>query len=315
MYPVLNRALDRLVIRMACRGMSKPGRHAPQADEASSLLDNLDFFCDFVQGPESFTLTENNVFKFRSPISTPWAENNLVRGRLFPCARDWQKFPTVILLHGWNDEWGYQFRFPYLAKLLAHVKINTVVLELPYHFQRRPRDPGAITNFISEDLFRMVEATRQSIADTRALVKWLVAQGCPKIGLWGSSLGAWLSGLVVCHETKVDFAILTTPVAKLEQVIMDLAFCAPVRRSYEKSPFSLSKLNLISHRPKTPPACILIQEAIDDLFAPREAIEDFWLAWNKPDIWRLRHGHISVLMSVPIMRKTVKWISKLQLRT
>jgi hypothetical protein len=116
--------------------------------------------------------------------------------------------------------------------------------------------------------------------------------------------------LVVSHEPQVDFAVLTTPVANLEDVITDLAFCAPIRWSYEKSKISLAKLNLIAHRPKTARENILIQEAEDDLFAPKEAIEEFWTAWNKPDIWRLRHGHISVLMSVPVMRRTVKWISE-----
>ena len=311
MHPLLNRSLDRLVIRLACRGIPTPGRHLPHAEEAATLLERSDFFCDFVESPSDFQFVGKNSFQFKSPISTPWEVNNLVRGELFRCAENWQNCPTVILLHGWNDEIGYRFRFPYLAKLLARHRVNCAVIELPYHLQRRPRGRDAITNFISEDLWRMIEATRQAIADTRALVKWLHAQGCEKVGLWGVSLGGWLGGLVVCCEPFVNFAVLTTPVAKLERVITELAFCAPIRRSYEVSKISLAKLNLASHHPKTHRENILIQEAEDDLFAPKEAIEEFWAAWNEPQIWRMRHGHISILMSVPVMKRTVTWIAAL----
>jgi dienelactone hydrolase len=309
MHPLLTRSLDRFVIRMAARAMPQPGRHQPHAEEAAALLNDPDFFCDFVQSPGDFKFTGENAFEFQSEIATPWEGNNSVRGKFFRCDEEWKKFPTTILIHGWNDELGYQFRFPYLAGQLKRHKINTATIELPYHLQRRPRGPNAITNFISEDLWRMIEATRQSIADVRALVKWFHAQGCGNVGLWGTSLGAWLTGLIVCHEPLVNFAVLTTPVAKLERVINELAFCAPIRRSYEKSKMDLAKLNLISHRPKAPRENILIQEAEDDLFAPKEAIEEFWNAWGKPEIWRLRHAHISVLMSVPVMKRTVNWIS------
>jgi len=311
MHPLLTRSLDRWVIRLACRGMPAPGRHEPHAEEAAELLNHSDFFCDFVESPRDLEMNDENIFKFKSQIITPWEENDLVWGKFFPCAENWRKFPTTILLHGWNDELGYQFRFPYLAKQLNRHHINAAVIELPYHLQRRPRGPNAITNFISEDLWRMVEATRQSIADVRALVKWFHAQGCEKVGLWGTSLGAWLTGLIVCHEPQVNFAVLATPVAKLERVINELAFCEPIRRSYEKSRIDLSKLNLATHRTKAALENVLIQEAEDDLFAPKEAIEEFWNAWGKPEIWRLRHGHISVLMSVPVMKRTVKWIGAL----
>lgn len=314
MHPLFSRALDRLVIRMAARKMPPPGQHEPHFAEATALLQHPDFFCDSVQSPNDLHFIEDGIFQYRSAISTPWEQNNLVRGKLYSCAKEWQKFPTIILLHGWNDELGYQFRFPHIAKLLARQHTNCAVIELPYHMQRRPQAPGAIKNFISEDLFRMVEATRQSISDTRALIKWFGAQSESPIGLWGSSLGAWLTGLVACYEPRLNLAVLSTPVAELERGISELAFCAPIRHSFETSRLSVEKLNLISHQPKVPLDKILIQEALDDMFASIEPIENFWAAWGKPEIWRLRHGHISILMSPKVMKQTVHWIAE-KLRT
>ena len=33
-----------------------------------------------------------------------------------------------------------------------------------------------------------------------------------------------------------------------------------------------------------------------------------WRAWRKPEIWRLPHGHISVLLSLRIMERAVDWV-------
>ena len=309
MHPFFARSLDRLVIRLAANAMTETD-HLPHLAEATALLNHPDFFCDSVHSPGDFQFVTGRHFQFCSMISTPWEKNNLVRGRFFTCGCAWQNFPTVILLHGWNDEIGYRWRLPFVARRLACQQVNSVMLELPYHLQRRPNTPGAINNFISQDLWRMLEATRQSIADTRATVKWLAAAGNSRIGLWGTSLGAWLTGLIIGHEPQLNFAILTTPVTQLERAINELAFCAPIRRSYANSNLSLATLNLVSHPPKIPVSNILIQEAEHDLFAPKDAIEDLWAVWSKPEIWRLRHGHISLLTSMPLMNRTVRWIAE-----
>ena len=310
MHPLFTRSLDSIIIRLAANSMPASPRHQANASEAAALLDHPDFFCGSLPSPLDFVLTGKNHFIFQSAISTPWANNNCVHGKLFPSCADWKNHPTVILLHGWNDELGYRYRFPYLAGLLRRRQINTAIIELPYHLQRRPSGDGAVTDFISADLWRMVEATRQSIADTRSLAKWLRSQGCPKIGLWGASLGAWLGGLTICHDPEIDLAVLTTPVARLKSVINELAFCAPIRSSFEKTNLSLARIDLSSHRPKTALDRILIHEAEDDLFVSKEAVEAFWTDWEKPEIWRLRHGHISVLMSMPVMKRTVNWIAE-----
>lgn len=289
--------------------MPPAGRHEPHAREAAVLLQADDFFCDFVRVPE-LVFSGNNVFEFQSPLATPWENNNRVRGKLFRCAENWASHPTVILVHGWNDELGYRFRLPFCARVLNRHHINAALIELPYHLQRRPHAPGAIRDFISEDLWRMVEATRQSIADIRALAKWLSEKGCGRIGLWGSSLGAWLGGLTLCHEPLIQTAVLTTPVVELERLIAELAFCAPIRRSYETTNVSLEKLNLLSHRPRLSKEHLLIQEAEQDLFAPKESVEKLWRCWHEPEIWRLRHGHISILMSISVLRKTAEWFAK-----
>jgi dienelactone hydrolase len=162
---------------------------------------------------------------------------------------------------------------------------------------------------LSGDLVHVVQAARQAIADTRALVAWLRAQGCSRVGVWGLSLGAWLGGMLACVEPGLHFAVMMMPVARMDRVIAELDFCQPLRRSLRGQPARLEPMNLVTHRPRLAPDDILIVASEHDLFAPLETIEELWRAWDKPELWRLRHGHISMMMSAQVMERTVGWIA------
>jgi hypothetical protein len=71
----------------------------------------------------------------------------------------------------------------------------------------------------------------------------------------------------------------------------------------------VQKLNLVNRRPHCAPEGVLMLESLQDLFAPPETVESVWKTWGEPDIWRLRHGHISILASVPVMVRVKRWIT------
>lgn len=310
MHRLLTKPLDWFSIQLARLSVhGGPAWHGEVAD-AEKLLYESDFFGDFVEAPHDLTFLTERDFRFSSPIESPWGRNNTVFGRLYRCEDAWQSKPTAILLHGWNAETGYRVLFPYLAWRLVRMGVNAAMIELPYHSQRKPRGEEAVRNFLSADPVHVVRATQQAIADTRAMVAWLEAQGCPRLGLWGISLGAWLTGLVACAERRLDFAVLQTPVARIDRVIDELDFCRAIRTSLNGAPVRLDRLNLASHSPKLCPENILIVACQHDLFAPAETIEELWRAWGKPEMWRTQHGHISVLMSAPIMERTADWIAR-----
>ena len=297
-------------MRSACRSVRSGPLDGAKLAEAEALLRGADFFCDFVQAPADLAFFNHVEFQFRSAIATPWEENNQVFGKLFKAGPDWRQRPSVVLLHGWNGELGYRLQFPWLARWLTGAGINTAMLELPYHARRKPRVAGAVTNFISHDLLRMTEATRQAIADARAVVAWLAAQGSPAVGVWGISLGAWLGALVASCEPRVAYAVLMTPVVRMDLAIAELPFCAPVRQSLQGAPLKLDRLNPAALRPRAGAQGILIVESAHDVFVPTHTVEELWEHWGRPEIWRVPHGHISVLGSLPVMRRTVRWIAR-----
>lgn len=292
--------------RLSVRG----GGVEKQAARAAELLQHPDFLGDFVAAPEDFRFVSKRAFQFTSPVESPWRRNNTVHGRLFTAAPRWQDRPTVVLLHGWNAETGYRVLFPHLARRLTKRGVNAAMIELPYHSQRKPHGKKAVTNFLSGDLVHVVQAAHQAVADARALVAWLKKQGSPRIGLWGISLGAWLSGLLVCADSHVDFVVLMTPVARMDRVIAELDFCAPIRRSLGGAKLRLDSMNLTTHRPRVAPENILVVASEHDLFAPIGTSEELCRAWGGPELWRPRHGHISVLMSMPVMERTIRWVAR-----
>jgi hypothetical protein len=183
------------------------------------------------------------------------------------------------------------------------------MIQVPFHGRRRPSTPGAINNFISHDLLSMLEATRQALLDTEAMALWLLDQGCPLVGVWGISLGAWLAGLLLCQNSRVAFGVLMTPVPNVELAVRELDFCAPIRQALQAESVDLTRLNLASLSPLVRPENILIIEARHDLFAPVQIVEELWKRWGEPPIWRVGHGHIGLLLSLPVMERTVGWLS------
>jgi pimeloyl-ACP methyl ester carboxylesterase len=310
MHALLTKPLDWCSIQLARLSVHNGHSESGRAAAADELLHCPDFFCDFVQVPRDLTFTRDRGFRFTSPIQSPWAKNDIVYGKLFPCREQWRPYPTVLLLHGWNAESSYRLLLPYLAWRLNRAGLNAAMIELPYHGHRKPHGRGAVTNFLSDDLLHVVGALRQALADTRSLVAWLREQGSPFVGIWGFSLGAWLGGMVACHDARIGAAVLTTPVSRIDSVIEQLDFCRSIRKRLKGSELRLGRLNLVSHRPKLRPNNILLVESEHDLFAPRETIEELWRTWDRPAIWRTRQGHISALMCAPVMERTVGWLKR-----
>ena len=181
------------------------------------------------------------------------------------------------------------------------------MFELPYHFQRQPHE-GAVRNFISEDIGRTMEATHQALADISAMVNWLSGEGVPRVSLMGFSMGAWLGGLVACHNPQVSCVVLITPVSRMDRLIEETAFCEPLRQSLKKHPMDLRRLDLAFHKPKPTRGFILMVEAEYDVFVPSDTTQELWKAWGNPEMWGLPHGHITILASSSLMKRAGKWI-------
>ncbi len=285
----------------------------PRLEEALQLLQGPDFIPAETQPARlEFNPASSGLhFRFPTPRPCGFAENNVVHGRLYRCAERWQDRPAIILLHGGRIDFiNHCLGYPLVARRCHRASFNAATLQAPYHFRRRPRQPGSLR---SPDYLQFAEAMAQAVAEIRALTGWLLGEGCPAVALWGLSLGGWLAGLTACRDARLASVVLTEPgvgfdCSSRERVFWpERAFCSAIREAWQAQrsalqTLNLTPLNLASSQPAIPKENILLIEAIHDLFVPKEAVEELWQAWGRPDIWRLPRGHVGLaFMGLPVL--------------
>ena len=184
-------------------------------------------------------------------------------------------------------------------------------MELPYHFQRYPHQPGALNDL---NYLRLAQAAAQAVAEIRALVGWLLAEGCPAVALWGTSMGGRLAGLTVCHEKRLAAVVMAAPGVRSNRLFADQIIWRRVRETVQRlcvedEKLDTTPLNLAMIRPAIPKENILLIEAVHDLFTPKAPMEELWQTWGRPDIWRLAHGHISKSLVSGLTGRVLRWLS------
>ncbi len=250
-------------------------------------------------------------FRFPAPRPCAFPENNTVYGRLYRSNERWESQPAIVLLHGGYDVLNHRFRFPSIARLCNRAGINTATLELPYHFQRRPRQLMGVGDL---DYLQLAEAFAQGVAETRALTGWLLERGCPLVALWGFSWGAWLAGLAACHDARPTALVLAMPAVRMSTSSAEVVLWPGIREAWQKRQgpwqrLNLTPMNLVTSRPKLPKNNILLIEASHDLCVGSQPAEDLWESWGEPEIWRLPHGHATAMMSPSIPKRVVGWLA------
>jgi hypothetical protein len=196
MHAAVVKPLDWFTIQLARLSVRDVATPAGQVAAAETLLRRTEFLKLDVPAPGDWKFAAHRVFRFTSPVVSPWTRNNIVHGRFFPVAEPWTAQPTVVLVHG----------------------------------------------------------------------------------------------------------------LRLDRVIAELDFCRPLRRSLRGGRLPLDPLNLVTHRPQMAAENILLAASRHDLFSPLAEIEELARTWHEPTLWRLPHGHISLMLSLPVMERVVGWI-------
>jgi hypothetical protein len=283
-------------------------RHAPKPkwklEEALEFLNGPDFI-PAASDPAQMEFSGQRNFKFSSPRPCGHEENNIVYGRLYRCAGRRQERPVIMLLDG-AFSIGYNTAFPWLARRINQAGFNVATLVAPYDLQRRPRRQ------LEENCLEFSRAIAQSVAEIRALIGWLLEEGCPSVGLLGFSFGGWLAGLTACSDGRIACGVLTVPAVRMR--------CSPpivwrrVREALQalgpaQEAMDTTRSNLILSKPVIPKENILLIEGMHDLLATAQPIEEVWQKWQHPEIWRLPHGHLSWMFTPGLTSRVLRWLA------
>jgi hypothetical protein len=181
--------------------MASPGDHLELwADEMVAASEQF-----FALPPCSDFSLDGEWLTYPSAVTTPHAENNLVRARYLPDHSPAGRKRAVIVLPQWNADAGGHVG---LCRLLNRFKISALRLSLPYHDERMPPELGRADYIVSSNVGRTAQVCRQAVLDARRGIEWLAAQGYESIGILGTSLGSCLAMLTAAHEPRLRAAAL-----------------------------------------------------------------------------------------------------------
>jgi dienelactone hydrolase len=170
------------------------------ADYVSKLnrlaMEDSDEFFSY-RRPSDFSL-QDGVLRFRSPVHTPYPENNIAHAQWFPAKGGGKK--AVVLLPHWNAPAdGHNA----LCRGLARLGISALRLSLPYHDYRMPPELQRADYAVSANVCRTIDAARQAVIDVRCCLDWLEMQGFDRLGIIGTSLGSSYACLASAHDSRI----------------------------------------------------------------------------------------------------------------
>jgi dienelactone hydrolase len=166
-----------------------------------AIRESDDFFA--YEPPDDFRL-EDGILRFRSPVETPYAENNIVHAQWFPAKEGKRRTgpkKAVVLLPHWNAPGdGHNA----LCRGLSRLGISALRISLPYHDYRMPAELQRADYAVSANVCRTIDATRQAVIDVRCCFDWLESQGFERLGIVGTSLGSCYAYLASAHDPRIS---------------------------------------------------------------------------------------------------------------
>lgn len=146
-----------------------------------------------ISGYEIHTLT------FPSPVKSPHPENNIVHCEYYK-PRGKGPFPAVVVL---DILGGDQSLSRGICSVLAQNNICGLFVQMAYYGPRKPEKGDE--RLLSPDVEKSLERVRQTVLDVRVAGSWLETRpeiDPKKIGILGTSLGSFMSGLTAAAEPR-----------------------------------------------------------------------------------------------------------------
>jgi len=152
-------------------------------------------------------------------------ENAVAVARHF---RRGQPRPVVILIHGYMaGPFVFEERVWPIGRL-SRAGFDVVLFTLPFHGSRARVGYGRVPEFPGYDPRINVEGFRQAVLDLQNLIDWLLAQGHPRVGAIGMSLGGYTASLLATVEPRLDFVVPLVPLSSLADFAREQGSLSPV---------------------------------------------------------------------------------------
>lgn len=241
-------------------------------------------------------LPDSGPWSAPSPHPVGWSENDHVHLHYWPGPRGWDS-PVMFLLHGVMSVSDVGYRL--WAKTLNRLGWGAMFFHLPFHYGRRPKGAWTGEPALSANFILTAEAIRQAVIELRWISAALKQRGVPSIGLWGTSYGGWIGGLLLALESNLSTAWLLEPIADVDHAVWESPAAWVLRRQARADGLSRDlcrqHLRLVCPSRQTPlirTDRILLFAGTFDRIAPPEKLRQLHARWPGSIYREFGQGHV-----------------------
>jgi len=186
--------------------------------------------------------------------------------------------------------------FP-VRMLHEELGLNLALPVLPLHGPRgRERMSGA--EVLSPDYLRMLHLFSQGVWDVRRTLSWIRARSDQPVGLYGISLGGYVSSLVAGFEPELACVIAGIPCVDFPSLASDNQPWV-MRRYNDEFEVDWQRVRAVSHvvsplsfAPQLPRERRFIYAGIADRVVKPYQARALWRHWEEPEIHWFSGGHV-----------------------
>lgn len=242
-------------------------------------------------------------FRFPSPVTCGCDPNRTVSGLLLTVDRD---APWTLVIPGFATgalpPYDYSLFQRLQGRMLLERSVNVALLDLPFHRGRKQPGCGSGEGFFTPDLQQTAEAFVQAAGDSIALLRWLQERSGAPAGVWGTSLGGGVAGLVGAHMEELGALALMEPLDNPGDTLAVLPGSWEIREALRENGVTPEEVLPALLRPVAPstytPALakerILFATPLWDRVIPARFQEAFWQAWGRPERIVMEAGHVTM---------------------
>lgn len=216
--------------------------------------------------------------------------------------------PWVVCIHGFGTGTVFMDLVSFHAgHLHDDLGVNVAAIVLPVHGARKPNRLSG-EELLGFDLMNSVHGLTQALWDVRRLLMWVRRQNPTGVGVFGVSLGGFMTALTAAFEADLDLALAGIPMADLPDLIRHHAPRHLHMRSIEHHILDGTAQDV--HRVVSPlamPTAVpakarAIFAGLGDRLATAEHARRLWAHWEKPDICWFPGNHVGYLWSDKVWR-------------
>ena len=211
--------------------------------------------------------------------------------------------PWVVCVHGFGTGSVFMDLISFRAgHLHDELGLNVAAIVLPAHGSRKPSRMSG-EQFLGFDMLNAVHGLSQSIWDVRRLLQWVRTQDATAVGLFGVSLGGYVTALVGAFESELDLALAGIPVSDFIDLFRHHSPRHVNVRAIEHRVLDGTAQDV--HRVVSPLAMDVavphdaraVFAGIGDRLAPPEQAHRLWTHWEEPETCWFPGNHVGYLWS------------------